>query len=97
MTAPAQTVETKAPATIQAWRPGFIRRAPVRIAVIAICVLWTLPTLGLFITSFRNPLEITTTGWWTVFLHPFRKASGLSKTTPRSSARRACSTPFSRA
>jgi alpha-glucoside transport system permease protein len=74
MTAPAQTVEVaKAPARVQAYRPSFIRKAPLRIAVIVICLLWTLPTLGLFVTSFRNPLDITTTGWWTVFLHPFQE------------------------
>ncbi len=74
MTAPAQTVEvTKAPARVQAYRPGFIKKAPLRITVVVICLLWTLPTLGLFVTSFRNPLEITTTGWWTVFLHPFQE------------------------
>jgi len=73
MTAPAQTVEAKAPARVEAYRPGFIRKAPVRIAVIVICVLWTVPTLGLFITSFRNPLDITTSGWWTVILHPFQE------------------------
>jgi alpha-glucoside transport system permease protein len=66
-------VEAKAPARIEAYRPGFIRKAPLRIAVIAICLLWTLPTLGLFITSFRNPLDITTSGWWTVFLHPLQE------------------------
>jgi len=73
VTAPAQTVEAKAPARIEAYRPSFIKKAPLRIAVIAICVLWTLPTLGLFVTSFRNPLDITTSGWWTVILHPFQE------------------------
>ena len=73
MTAPAQTVEAKAPARIEAWRPGFIRKAPVRIAVIAICILWTLPTLGLFVTSFRNPIDINNSGWWTALLNPFQE------------------------
>ncbi|CAN5700010.1 carbohydrate ABC transporter permease [soil metagenome] len=57
-----------------AWRPAFIRSAPVRIAVIVICVLWSLPTLGLLVTSIRNPLEITRTGWWEALLNPFREA-----------------------
>jgi len=46
---------------------------PLRISVLVICVLWTVPTLGLFISSFRNPQLITQTGWWTVFLHPFEQ------------------------
>ena len=72
MTAPARSVERGAART--AWRPEFIRRAPVRIAVIGICLLWTLPTLGLFVTSFRNPRDITTSGWWDALLQPFRDA-----------------------
>ena len=30
-----------------------------------LAVLWTIPTFGLFITSFRPRAEISTTGWWT--------------------------------
>ncbi len=40
-------------------------------AVIIIAVLWTMPTLGTFVTSFREPVDIRTSGWWTVFMHPF--------------------------
>ena len=36
------------------------RSLPLRIAVVVICLLWTLPTLGLLVTSFRDPLYITT-------------------------------------
>ena len=35
----------------------------------AICLFWTIPTLGLFISSFRDRLDIASTGWWTVFPH----------------------------
>ncbi|PZR53361.1 carbohydrate ABC transporter permease [Xylanimonas oleitrophica] len=36
---------------------------------IAIClaVLWSIPTLGLLVTSFRPELDIRRSGWWTVF------------------------------
>jgi alpha-glucoside transport system permease protein len=70
MTAPARSVER--PAARTAWRPAFIQKAPVRIAVIGICVLWSLPTLGLLVTSFRNPLDITTTGWWEAIINPLK-------------------------
>jgi alpha-glucoside transport system permease protein len=70
VTAPAQTAQRAA--TREAWRPSFIRRWPLRIAVVLICVLWTIPTLGLLVTSFRNPLDITTTGWWTALLNPLQ-------------------------
>ena len=39
------------------------------------CVLWLLPTLGLFVTSFRSREAVRTTGWWQVFL-PQPKAVG---------------------
>ncbi len=30
---------------------------------------WTIPTLGLLVSSFRSRFEIQTSGWWTVFPH----------------------------
>lgn len=44
----------------------FFRKAPVNIAVILMCILWIIPTLGLFVTSFRTREAVRTTGWWTV-------------------------------
>jgi alpha-glucoside transport system permease protein len=72
MTAPAPTVDR--PAGRQAWRPAFIQRAPIRLAVIGICLLWSLPTLGLFVTSFRDPRQITQSGWWEPFFRLFNPA-----------------------
>ena len=34
-------------------------------------VLWTIPTFGLLISSFREPNAINTTGWWTAVFQPF--------------------------
>lgn len=39
-------------------------------AAIIIAILWTTPTLGLLITSFRPPELINTSGWWTIFANP---------------------------
>ena len=35
-----------------------------------IAVAWTLPTFGLFVSSFRPEDAIKTTGWWTFFRNP---------------------------
>jgi alpha-glucoside transport system permease protein len=71
MTASAQPIESSRVARVAAWRPPFVRSLPLRLSVFAICALWTMPTLGLLVTSVRNPLNITTSGWWTALLHPF--------------------------
>jgi alpha-glucoside transport system permease protein len=77
MTAPAQPI-AKPQARVIAWRPPFMRSLPLRVAVIAICGLWTLPTLGLLVTSVRDPIEITQSGWWSALLHPFQTQWTLS-------------------
>ena len=35
-----------------------------------ITVLWTIPTLGLFVTSFKTDEKILNEAWWTTLLHP---------------------------
>jgi alpha-glucoside transport system permease protein len=41
-----------------------VRRLPLRIAVVAIALVWSLPTMGLLVSSVRDPMDITKTGWW---------------------------------
>jgi alpha-glucoside transport system permease protein len=40
------------------------------LAALIIAVLWTLPTFGLLVSSFRPERAIKTTGWWTFFTDP---------------------------
>jgi alpha-glucoside transport system permease protein len=40
------------------------------VIAIVIAVLWTVPTLGLLITSFRPELDIRRSGWWTTVTDP---------------------------
>jgi alpha-glucoside transport system permease protein len=42
-------------------------RWPTKTAIIVISVLWTIPSLGLLISSFRIRNDIRGSGWWTVF------------------------------
>jgi len=39
-------------------------------AAIVIAILWTVPTIGLFVSSIRPEGEIRTSGWWTFFTSP---------------------------
>jgi alpha-glucoside transport system permease protein len=70
MTAPAQPIKRPV-SRFSAWRAPMLESLPLRISVIVICFLWTLPTAGLLVSSVRNPLLITKTGWWDGLLHLF--------------------------
>lgn len=41
-----------------------------RVVLIIICLLWLVPLIGTFITSFRGEQDANSTGWWTVITHP---------------------------
>ncbi len=46
-------------------------RSPVSIITMAFLVLlWTVPTLGLLVTSFRNRTDASESGWWTILFNP---------------------------
>ncbi len=38
--------------------------------LLLICLVWTIPTFGVFVSSFRTRDDITQTGWWTIFTNP---------------------------
>ena len=40
---------------------------PVYLTVTLLALLWTIPSVGLLINSFREPRSIRGSGWWTVF------------------------------
>jgi alpha-glucoside transport system permease protein len=44
--------------------------SPIASAIVTvIAVLWTIPTLGLVVTSFRNKEDMLSSGWWSSFFH----------------------------
>jgi alpha-glucoside transport system permease protein len=42
----------------------------VRVGVLALCLLWLVPTVGLLVSSFRTEENVKGDGWWTVFTSP---------------------------
>jgi alpha-glucoside transport system permease protein len=40
------------------------------VVVVFITVIWTIPTVGLLVTSFRPAADAQNTGWWTFFRNP---------------------------
>jgi alpha-glucoside transport system permease protein len=72
MTTTAQHTDAKAKGySDQTTRTGGIRWGrwlgwfSVRAVLILICLVWTLPTFGLFISSLRDKDALATSGWWT--------------------------------
>ena len=49
-----------------------VRKKSVWATIIAavIAILWTIPTVGLLITSFRPQIDVLRSGWWTVWRDP---------------------------
>ncbi|PVG81806.1 sugar ABC transporter permease [Nocardioides gansuensis] len=40
------------------------------VVMVLLCLLWTMPTLGLLVTSFRTREDAASTGWWSALLNP---------------------------
>jgi alpha-glucoside transport system permease protein len=67
-TSTAATAAAPLPA-VKAIRRSF--SSPIAsVFVILITVLWTIPTVGLLVTSLRPAKDVATSGWWTIFVHP---------------------------
>jgi alpha-glucoside transport system permease protein len=53
----------------------FFGKFPVHLALIVMVVIWLIPTLGVFVTSFRSREDVRTSGWWTA-LTPSKTEGG---------------------
>lgn len=42
-----------------------------RITLLIVCLLWTVPTIGLLVTSVRPRIDTEQSGWWSALLNPF--------------------------
>ena len=45
-------------------------RFMVRFGLFLIILVWTIPTIGLLVSSFRTRDAVQSTGWWTAFMNP---------------------------
>jgi len=45
-------------------------RIPLHLLIISMVLVWLLPALGVFVTSFRSREAVRTSGWWTVLTQP---------------------------
>ncbi len=67
MSTPAASVAAPRPATVSGRLVGFLTRSPVHILLVAVAVIWLVPSVGLLITSFRQRSDIASSGWWETF------------------------------
>jgi alpha-glucoside transport system permease protein len=49
-----------------------VRRGPIHLVLLLICMVWLVPTLALLVSSFRPPNLVSTSGWWTVITSPLQ-------------------------
>lgn len=68
--APPVVASPSAPGVGEARHGGWF----VRITILVVILLWSIPTVGVLITSFRPEALVDSTGWWTALGNPFRAA-----------------------
>lgn len=50
---------------------GVAARMPLHLTLIGLMILWSIPTIALLISSFREPTAIAASGWWNAITEPF--------------------------
>jgi len=64
-------VRQSRPVTHQPVGASWRARTVLRVVVVVIAAMWSLPTVGLLISSLRSANDVNATGWWTTLVHPF--------------------------
>ena len=59
-------IEESTAARVVRW----LGKAPIHLALVAIAILWLIPTAGLFITSLLTPTDQAEGGWWNFLFEP---------------------------
>lgn len=51
-------------------KTSIVSRTLITIALMVVCLIWTVPTVGILVTSFRTADAASSTGWWKSFATP---------------------------
>jgi alpha-glucoside transport system permease protein len=69
MQGPSDTRDGR-PATISEATKKRLSSPWASLVAVVLAVVWTIPTFGLLVSSFRPARDISTSGWWTAFTDP---------------------------
>lgn len=56
----------------------FFEKTICNVLLATICIVWTVPTVGLLVTSFRDKEDVANNGWWTVFTGSETESKGFT-------------------
>ncbi|MGW0704910.1 carbohydrate ABC transporter permease [Streptomyces sp. NPDC002643] len=68
--AAAHEYPVRARRSLAARLAGGVAGGALRIFLLLVALFWLVPTFGLLVSSFREPTDISTSGWWKVFSAP---------------------------
>ncbi len=57
--------------SLMVMRDGRRRSWVAIVTMVVLCLLWTIPTIGLLVTSFRTRTDAASSGWWHALFNPF--------------------------
>src|SRR5262245_4341293 len=72
MTAVATPRARSATATVARKPVRRRRKVVLHLAVVALMIIWAVPTVGLLVSSFRPQAVLSTSGWWHAFFPPYQ-------------------------
>jgi alpha-glucoside transport system permease protein len=47
-----------------------LARLPLHVTLLGLVLLWSIPTIALLVSSFRDPVDIASSGWWRALTDP---------------------------
>lgn len=68
--APAPDTAARAERSPAARLASGVAGGAMRVFLLLVALFWLVPTFGLLVSSFREPTDIATSGWWKVFTAP---------------------------
>ena len=74
-------------------RSALIGKIIVNTVLALICIAWTIPTIGLLVSSIRTREDIATSGWWTIFPHRQFETVGTVQLPPDTDLRQPITLP----